>query len=125
MVSRSPILCLSSLGEDFQELVAGDALTTIDLGDAFLEPRVEGGLSDLKPFLLGLEEVESLGDDLGGGGVVAALKFALDALFGCGIEGDRHGGSIPPVRFKLRPGWIGGSEYPTHAMRLHESAHPA
>jgi hypothetical protein len=26
---------------------------------------------------------------------VAAREFALDALFGCGIEGDLHGGSIP------------------------------
>jgi hypothetical protein len=29
---------------------------------------------------------------------VAAVEFALDALFGCGIEGDRHGGSIARQR---------------------------
>jgi hypothetical protein len=81
-----------ALGEDLQELVAGNALAAIDLGHTLCEPLVEGGLADFEPFLLGFEQVECLGDDLGGGGIVAAVEFALDALFDCGIEGDRHGG---------------------------------
>ena len=60
--------CLTALGEDLQELVAGDAFAAIDLGHALFEPLVEGGLADFEPFLLGLEEVECLGDDLGGRG---------------------------------------------------------
>ena len=51
--------------------------------------------ADFEPFLLGLEEIECLGDDLGGGGEMAADEFALDALFGRGIEVDRHRQSIP------------------------------
>jgi hypothetical protein len=96
---------------------AGYAFAAIDLGHALFEPLVEGGLADFEPFLLGLEEVECLGDDLGGGGVVAAVELALDALFGCGIEGDRHGGKYTP----------GGAVDPTHAVRLHEwgTRHPA
>ena len=35
---------------------------------------------------------------------MAAVEFALDALFGCGIEGDRHRGSIARQgsRFEVR-----------------------
>jgi len=92
-------------------MVAGDAFAAIDLGHALSEPLVEGGLADFEPLLLRFEEVEGLGDDLGGGGVVAAVEFALDALFGCGIEGDRHGGSIPLAELDANP---------THAVGLHE-----
>jgi hypothetical protein len=56
-------LCLSALGEDLRELVAGDAFAAIDLGHALFEPLVGGGLADFEPFLLGLEEVECLGDE--------------------------------------------------------------
>ncbi len=62
--------------------------------------RVQGGAGLLCKLLLVVEEVEGAGDDFGG---VAAgcylgslLDFALDALFGGGIEGDGHGGSIRP-----------------------------
>lgn len=54
-----------ALSEDLQELVAGDAFAAIDLGHALFEPLVESGLADFKPFLLGFEQVEGLGDDLG------------------------------------------------------------
>ena len=77
---------LATLGEDFQQAVAGDAFATVDLCDAVLQAGVEGGLAQLKPFLFGLEEIERLGDNLCGRTVVAAREFTLDALFGCGIE---------------------------------------
>ena len=48
------------------ELVAGDAFATTDLGHALFEPGVERGLADLKPLLPGFEEVEGLGDNVGG-----------------------------------------------------------
>ena len=64
--SSTTCLLGAALGEDVQELVAGDAFAAIDLGQALFAPPVEGGLADLKPFLLGLKEVEGLGDDLGG-----------------------------------------------------------
>src|ERR1017187_1029001 len=108
MASRAPLLCLAALGEDLQELVAGDAFAAIDLGHAFFEPLVEGGLADLKPFLLGLKEIESLGDDLGGGAIMAAVEFALDALFGCGIEGDRHGGKYSAMECRIAVAMSGG-----------------
>jgi hypothetical protein len=40
---------------------------------------------------------------------VAAREFALDALFGCGIEGDLHGGSIPLLPSATEGKWgVGG-----------------
>jgi hypothetical protein len=61
-------LKLATLGEDLEDLVAGDALAAVELGYAFREPSVECGLADLKPFFFGLEEVEGLGDEFVGGG---------------------------------------------------------
>jgi hypothetical protein len=59
------ILRLAAGGEDFEELVAGDTLAAANLGHAFLQPEVEGGLADLKPFFFGLEQVQCVGDNLG------------------------------------------------------------
>lgn len=44
--------------------------------------------------LLGFDEVEGVCDQLGGLGVTASGELALDALFGGGIEVERHGESI-------------------------------
>jgi hypothetical protein len=63
---------------------------------------VEGWLADLKPFFLGLREVEGVGDDLGGFAVVATLEFAMDALFGGGVESDGRGASIAPTCGKTK-----------------------
>jgi hypothetical protein len=76
--------------EDIEQAVAGYAFAAVDLGHALFEPCVECRLAEFKPLFFGLEKVESLLDDLGGGAVVAAVEFALDALIGCGIEGDGH-----------------------------------
>jgi hypothetical protein len=38
---------------------------------------------------------------------VAARKLALDALFGAGIESNRHRGSIPPGWRATKKNWAG------------------
>lgn len=43
------------------------------------------------PGVFGFEEVEGAIDDLGGIAGVAEVDLALDALFGLGVEGERHG----------------------------------
>lgn len=57
-----------------------------------------------------------MGDHFGGLAVNSAGELALDALFGSGVEGDRHGGSI---RRRDRE-WVraGGANDPPMAMRL-------
>jgi len=47
------------------------------------------------------------GADFGGRAVVAARKLALDALFGAGIESNRHRGSIPPGWRATKKNWAG------------------
>jgi hypothetical protein len=44
----------------------------------------------------GFEEGDGAGDDLSRVAIVAEIDFALDALFGGGIEGEVDGGSIAP-----------------------------
>jgi hypothetical protein len=54
------------------------------------------GLVGLEPLFFGFEEGDGAGDDLSRVAIVAEIDFALDALFGGGIEGEVDGGSIAP-----------------------------
>jgi hypothetical protein len=70
-----------------------------------------------RPGFVFVEEVERAGDDFGGFAagccLGSLLDFALDALFGGGIEGDGQGGSI-------RRGWGGlGGGFWREARGLH------
>jgi hypothetical protein len=83
-----------ALGEDGAELGGGVALSGFGLGGGLFEALGDGCLVSLEPFCLGFEEHEGAGDDLSRVAVVAEFDLALDALFGYGIEGEVHVGSI-------------------------------
>lgn len=83
----------ATLGKDLAGLLGGVSFTTLDCGEALFDAVMDGLLLGLQPSLFVLEEIEGMVDEFGGLAVGPAGE-ALDTLFGCGIEGEAHGGSI-------------------------------
>jgi hypothetical protein len=54
----------------------------LNLGIALIQPLADGFLVSQEPVFLGFEKTQRAGNHLGGFGVVAAIEFALDSLFG-------------------------------------------
>lgn len=82
-------------GEIVEELIAGYAFATSDLGHAFFEMLVQRGFVVDEPVFLIGEEIESVIDEFGRLAVGPVGEHALNALFGLSVEGEIHGGSIP------------------------------
>lgn len=83
--------------EEGLRFIQGIALASFGFSEAEVEAVVNGVAVTQEPVFLGFEEVEGVGDDLGGVVEVASVEFTLDALFGLGVEGEVHGGSIRRV----------------------------
>jgi hypothetical protein len=103
-----------TLSEDGFGFFRGVALATFSGGDAFGESLADVVVVLKEPvaFGLGFEEVEGVVEEVVGSGVGAAGRLALDALFGGGREGERHGRSLSLM------GAAGGCRLygpPTHA----------
>jgi len=83
-----------SLGENGASLFKRIAFTALFGRETFIEISINGLLVAQEPVFLCLYELEGMGDKLGGIVVDTASQFTLETLFGGGIEGERHGGSI-------------------------------
>lgn len=79
------------------ELFFGVAFATVGLGAALCETREQCSVARVE-FCFGLDEIEGVGEQLGGFAEGAAVELALDSLFGGGVEGDGHGTSIDRER---------------------------
>jgi len=95
-----------TIGEPGLHLFGGVELAARGLGETHIKGTVDSILIAEPPVFhlfsqrlgsgrFGFEEVEGVGDELGGVVVAGAGEFLLDALFEGGVEGERHGWSIP------------------------------
>ena len=83
--------------EESSGLFGRVALTAVRLGECAVEAGVDGFFIAEEPVLLhclGLDEIESVGEQLSRFAKGPAVELALDSLFGGGVEGDSHGMSI-------------------------------
>ena len=115
---RTHLACGSLFGEIVEELIAGYAFATSDLGHALSETLVQRGFVVDEPVFFGVEKVESVCDDLRRLAEVASVEFTLDTLFGLSVEGEIHGASIS--RGDGLAGVAGGREAgQSSRLRLH------
>ena len=75
--------------EKIADLISGDPFAAVDLGKALVEVFGDG-LLVAEPVILGVEEIEGVGDDLGWFAIAAKVDLPLDALFGFGVQGEIH-----------------------------------
>jgi hypothetical protein len=90
----------AAFGEDGFGFFGGVTFPTLLGGEALVEGRIDRVAVVKKPVVFSFEKVEGVVDDVGGSGVGAAVELALDTLFGGGIEGQAHGGSIRLCGFR-------------------------
>jgi hypothetical protein len=89
------------------ELCLVEDFAAFALGDALFEVGVESGAAGEGVFALGFDEVEGVGDEVGGFAITADGELLLEELFGGGIEGERHGESIPLAGVVGGPDFVG------------------
>jgi hypothetical protein len=77
----------SAVCQDAAGFLGGVGFATGGLRHALFEALIDGVLVLEEPVLLGLEEGDGAGDDLGRLAVVAEIDLTLDALLGGGVEG--------------------------------------
>jgi len=80
---------ISAVGEVGAGLFGREGFTALGLGEGDVEVPVEGVTIAEEPVLccgFGFEEMESIGEELGGFAEAAAVEFAQDAGFGGAIE---------------------------------------
>jgi hypothetical protein len=85
------------LGEEGTGFFGRVALAAGCLGEGAVKVRVDGFFVAKKPvflYCLGLDEIEGVGEQLGGFAEGSAVELLLDALFDGWIEGDSHRMSI-------------------------------
>jgi hypothetical protein len=78
-------------------LFGGVGFATLGLGEAEVEVLVEGVAIAEEPVFcggFGFEQIEGVGEEVGGFVEAAAVEFTLDAGFGGGVEGQAHGVGI-------------------------------
>jgi len=83
----------TAFGHAGAELFFGVAFPSVGLGAALCKTREQCSVARVE-FCFGLDEIEGVGEQLGGFAEGTAVELALDSLFDGGIEGDSHGMSI-------------------------------
>ena len=97
-VGGSRLAGRSSIGEDSAGYLGRGRFAVLGLSEAFVEALVDCFPVAQQPILccfFGFEEIERVGDEVGGLAKTATLEFTLDAGSGGWIEGQALGGSIP------------------------------